>query len=146
MRGVVPRDIILKQKVTSSKQRQIFSTTKRRVKSNEREVVQSMCISKCCLLLLVKAAAIVAMWYCCVLFLLYIRVRRTLGSVWRRRGTSFSLAFVTERMASLLPRSRRRRLDFTPAVHFPLEIGKSFRDGFFHVVVANSRVHSDFAF
>ena len=32
------------------------------------------------------------------------------------------------------------------AVHFPLEIGESFRDGFFHVVVANSRVHSDFAF
>lgn len=113
--------------------------------------MQSMCISKCCCVFVViiitsqssgNSSYVVKF----IVALLYIRMRRTLGSVWRRRGTSFSLAFVTERMASLLPRSRRRRLDFTPAVHFPLEIGKSFRDGFFHVVVANSRVHSDFAF
>ena len=114
-----------------------------------------MCISKCCCVFVVIIIitsqssgniSYVVVKFIVALFLLYIRMRRTLGSVWRRRGTSFSLAFVTERMASLLPRSRRRRLDFTPAVHFPLEIGKSFRDGFFHVVVANSRVHSDFAF
>ena len=75
LRGVVPR--YNSEAKSHVKTRQIFSTTKRRVKSNEHEgllVVSSTSCNRCVfqsvvvcllslLLLLVKAAAIVAMWW-----------------------------------------------------------------------------------